>query len=397
MSVRKRVWQNAEGHACEAWVADYVDNAGKRRQKTFRKKKDADNFVAHAHVEVRAGVHVADAASVTVGAAGELWIAAKERAGREATTIVQYRQHLDLHITPFLGSAKLTALAVPLIRNFEDGLIDGGRSPALTRKIMVSLSSLLADALERGLVARNVAREMRSRRGAADHRAERRAKGRLRVGVDIPTPDEVRAILGALEGRWRPLLIVAFFTGMRASELRGLAWDGVDLRRGIIRVHQRADRFKKIGKPKSEASDREIPLPPIAINTLREWKLVATKSDLGLVFPDLKGEPQAHRPIVADGYGPAQVRAKVTKLARDGSLVAKYPGLHSARHWFASWCINRKTDGGLELLPKIVQERLGHASITLTMDTYGHLFPRADDGEELALAEARLFGGSPNR
>ena len=70
----------------------------------------------------------------------------------------------------------------------------------------------------------------------------------------------------------------------------------------------------------------------------------------------------------------------------------KYPGPHSLRHFYASWCINRRVDGGLELPAKVVQERLGHSSIVMTMDTYGHLFPRSDDGSELAAAERALLG-----
>ena len=70
----------------------------------------------------------------------------------------------------------------------------------------------------------------------------------------------------------------------------------------------------------------------------------------------------------------------------------KYTSLHSLRHFYASWCINRRTDGGLELPLKIVQARLGHSSITLTADTYGYLFPRGDDGTELAAAERVLLG-----
>jgi len=69
----------------------------------------------------------------------------------------------------------------------------------------------------------------------------------------------------------------------------------------------------------------------------------------------------------------------------------KYGGLHALRHFYASWCINRKADGGLELPAKVVQERLGHSSILMTMDTYGHLFPRGDDGAELANAERALL------
>ena len=83
------------------------------------------------------------------------------------------------------------------------------------------------------------------------------------------------------------------------------------------------------------------------------------------------------------------------KPARDESgkpiVAAKY-GRHSLRHFYASWCINRRIDGGLELPLKIVQARLGHASIQMTADTYGHLFPRGDDGAELAAAERAFLG-----
>jgi integrase len=100
---------------------------------------------------------------------------------------------------------------------------------------------------------------------------------------------------------------------------------------------------------------------------------------------------------------PIEIKAGVTVPAvdKDGAptvdrkgkpvVTAKYTGLHAFRHFFASWCINRKADGGLELPPKVVQERLGHSSIGMTMDVYGHLFPRGDDGTELAAAAAHLF------
>jgi integrase len=70
---------------------------------------------------------------------------------------------------------------------------------------------------------------------------------------------------------------------------------------------------------------------------------------------------------------------------------AKYSGLHSLRHFYASWCINPSARGGLGLSPKEVQERLGHSSITMTMDVYGHLFPKTDDLTALAAAEERLL------
>ncbi|MGN6102644.1 MAG: hypothetical protein ACTHOR_16000 [Devosia sp.] len=175
MSVRKRRWVT-NGLVHEGWQADYFDQAGKRRRKMFGLKKEAEAFLVTARSEVREGVHVADTETVTVAEAGELWIAAKVRAGRERATTGQYRQHLDLHIAPFIGSTKLTSLNVPSVRAFEEKLRDEGRSPAMVRKVLVSLGSLLSDAQERGLIARNVVRDMRGRRRAADSRAEKRAR-----------------------------------------------------------------------------------------------------------------------------------------------------------------------------------------------------------------------------
>ncbi|MCO6386216.1 site-specific integrase [Aliihoeflea sp. 40Bstr573] len=397
MSVRKRTWTTPKGEERSAWVVDYTDTAGKRRLKSFKLKKKADEFAATASVEVREGIHVADSASATVKQAGAFWITSAESAGLERTTVDSYQSHLKLHITPFIGDLKLTALNIPAVRQFEDQLRDGGRSQAMVRKVMVSLGSLLADAQERGLTGRNVVRDIRGRRKGGDRRQEKRQKGRLKVGVDIPTREEVKAIVGVLEGRWRPLLLTAIFTGLRASELRGLRWKDVDLDKRVIHVHQRADRFNEIGKPKSISGERAVPAPPMVISALREWKLACPKGKADLVFPNGLGKVEQLNNIVRRGFQPAQVAADVAdetgETDKDGNpiSVARYKGLHALRHFYASWCINRPADGGLGLPPKVVQERMGHSSITMTMDVYGHLFPRGDDAEELAAAEAALL------
>jgi integrase len=338
-------------------------------------------------VEIRDGVHVADSASATVKAAGDLWVYSAENAGLERTTTESYSLHLRQHIVPFIGQTKLSALSVASVRAFEDALREAGRSPAMVRKILVSLGSLLGDAQERGLVARNVVRDMRGRRKGTERRQEKRQKGRLKVGVDIPTRAEIKAIVEALDGRWRPLLMTAIFSGLRASELRGLRWGDVDFAVREIRVHQRADRFNKIGPPKSVSGERSVPVPPLVVNTLREWRLACPKGDLDLVFPNGSGNVEQLNNIVRRGLKPAQVAAGVTV---DGK--AKYPGIHALRHFFASWCINRVQDGGLGLPAKVVQGRLGHSSIVMTLDVYGHLFPRGDDADELAAAERSLLG-----
>jgi integrase len=398
MSVRKRHWMNSARERMEAWVVDYRDAKGTRRLKTFDRKKDADAFAATTKVEVREGTHVAERESTTVKKAGGLWLAGGEVAGLERTTIEQRRQHLDLHISPFLGSMLLSKLNVPNVRAFEDRLRQEGRSPAMVRKVLASLGSILADAQERGLSSRNSVRDIRiRRRRGADGQHERRGKGRLKVGVDIPTREEIKAIVEALSGRWRPFLLTAIFTGLRASELRGLRWSDVDFAKREIRVHQRADRFNSIGRPKSAAGERSVPIPPIIVNALREWKLGCPKGDLGLVFPNGNGNVESHANIVNRGLIPVQLAAGVTIESDEGDgegepiLLAKYTGLHALRHFYASWCINRREDGGLGLPAKVVQERLGHSSIVMTMDVYGHLFPRGDDAEELAAAETALL------
>ena len=97
------------------------------------------------------------------------------------------------------------------------------------------------------------------------------------------------------------------------------------------------------------------------------------------MFPNGVGRVDSHANIVNRGFIPVQIAAGVTV---DGK--AKYTGLHSLRHLYASWCISRRIDDGLELPLKLVQARLGHASVQKKADRYGHLFPSGDDGSELA-------------
>jgi len=388
MSVRKREWVTRSGEQREAWVTAYTDAQGTRHIKTFDRKKDADAFHANVKVDVGKGIHVAPSKSITVAEGCRLWLETGTAHGLERTTLDSYRQHASLHIIPLLGSVKLSALTTAAIRDFEDKLRAGAHtdkkvSPVMTKRVLTSLGSMLADAQERGLVAQNVVRNLRSGRRGKD---TKRQNGKLKVGVDIPTREEIRALVEHLSGRWRPLLLTAIFTGLRASELRGLTWADVDLKRGELHVRQRADRYGVMGKPKSHAGERTVPLSPLVVNTLREWKAKCPKGTLGLVFPNGAGNIENHQNILQRGFFPAQVAGGI---ATKGD--AKYTGLHALRHFYASWCINRRADGGLELPLKNVQERLGHSTIVLTSDRYGHLFPRGDDGSELAAAEKLLL------
>src|SRR5262245_48332073 len=180
MSVRKRRWTTAKGEKREAWLVDYRDSHGDRCSETFERKKDADARQAEIAVDLRAGVHVAHSKSETVGEASEDWLAASREL--ERSTVKQYREHVDYHIVPFIGGLKLSELNAPAVRRFELKLRDEGRSPAMVRKILRSLGSILSDAQELGNAQRNPVRELHRRRGQRGRGKEKRQK--LKVGVD---------------------------------------------------------------------------------------------------------------------------------------------------------------------------------------------------------------------
>jgi integrase len=355
---------------------------------------------------VREGTHVPDSATVTVTEAGKLWIKVAERGDDEReplerATVVQYKQHLSLHIEPFLGRTKLSQISTPLVRKFASDLRAAGRSATMVKYVVRSLGALIAEAQEAGLISRNPVRDLRR------NRKDRRQEGRehkLKSGFDYPTPEEISAMIRAADQHWRPLLLTAVFTGMRASELRGLRLEDIDLTNAEIRVRQRADKYGQIGRLKSRSATRTIPLPSLLVRELREWKLRCAKGPLGLAFPNGVGNIETLGNIVTRGFQPILVKAGVTAPVLDEEgrptfdengepvVTAKYTGLHVLRHYFASWCINRVKDGGRELPLKVVSELMGHSSIGITANVYGHIFPRRDDSAALDKAAGLLFG-----
>jgi integrase len=433
MAIRERTWTSG-GKEKTAWVCEYFDSTRKWRLKTFKTKKEAQAFEATVRVDIRHGRHVADSASVTIEEAGKLWIETGEKNGLVESSIRQCRQHLDHIKASPIGSTKLSKLTVPVVRSFEEWLRANGRSPALTKKVLSSLGSIVADAMERGLAAHNPVREMRKVRKNRRTKAARERNKRLEVGVDIPTPAEIRAIIKAANVYRRAFFATAALCGLRASELRGLPWSNVDFAKSVIRVTQRADKWGTIDVPKSEAGEREVPMPPPVVSALREWKLQCARRDTGkkdangepikelhFVFPNGKGHVESHENIVQRHWMPLQIVAGLSVpapdkggspvrepiLGEDGKpvigsdgapvmrevLCAKYGRkLHSLRHFFCSWCAARPQDGGLGLPLKTVQVRMGHSTLAMTADRYGHLFPSTDDAEVLSAGARALMG-----
>jgi integrase len=393
-SIRKRTWRNKDG-AQTAWVADYFDQSGKRHIKTFKTKKEADAWLVNARGEVQRGMHTPESTSITVAEAAELWVETSELERLERSTLRQYRNHVDLHIKPSrIGTEKLARLSTPAIEAFRDDLLRKSSRP-MARKVLTSLKSILSEAQRRGLSAYNPATPVK-----VD--AKKREKPKLVVGRDIPSKEEIQTILSKATGRWRPFFITAVFTGMRASELRGLTWDDVDFERKVAHVRQRANLWGEIGAPKSAAGEREIPMSPMVVNVLKEWRLVCPRAaqsedvepQLYLVFPNGNGRVESHANIANRGFYALQLKAAMVvpdaeERDEDGNPVmkAKY-GLHALRHFFASWAIERGFS------PKRLQALLGHSSIQMTFDVYGHLFPSLeDDHAKFAAGELAIVGG----
>jgi len=263
----------------------------------------------------------------------------------------------------------------------------------MATRVLRSLSGIIAEAQRRGLVAQNVCAGVTVRRSK-----------REKPKIEIPTKAELGAIIEAARAagdpQALPLMLVTIFTGLRASELRGLGWPAVDLKGCTITVERRADAKGILGPPKSAAGYRTLPLAPAAAAALREWKLRAPKNDLGLIFPAARKKPVSHAVLMKNLVGPIQVAAGVATpiVDHDGQPALDDKGqprmapryaLHAFRHAAASLWIEQRVS------PKRIQTWLGHSSIQVTFDTYGHLFEQAEaDAAIMGAVELEVFGAA---
>jgi integrase len=372
MSVREKM-VTVRGEQVKFWIADYADGTGHRHQRRFKTKKEAAAHHDQLKTVIRAGQHVALPHDLTIAGAADKWLKKIAADGRERATLKTYKEH-TAHILRRIGTQKLAKMTKGHVEAFRDGMLEGDKalSRDMAGKVLTSLKGILkangVSHLGDNITVKNA----------------KRRKLKLEAGRDIPTPDEVaRLVKVAKPGRIRTLVMTAASTGLRASELRGLRWSDVDLKAGEIHVRQRADRFNQIGPPKSEGSARTVPIGPEVAHALKEWKIANAKH--AYVFSTGTGTIDNHSNVLRSFETVQTAAGMVDKAGKP-----KY-GMHALRHFFASWCINSRASGGRELPVKEVQTLLGHSSITMTLDVYGHLFPRRDDRNELEASERRLF------
>ncbi len=385
-------WTTAKGKKRTAWQVRYKDRSGRRRAEQFPTKAEADDFAATITSGVRAGTHVHDRDTITVAQACERWLSAcaRGRNGREPVepwTLKVYDQFVRLHIGPALGGAMLNNLTPSRVREFRDiDMLGAGKSRYLTSKILTALSAICADAVADELLGVNPCTGIRLV-----------SNKRLKEEVTIPTKDQIRAIMAiaerwaggdtsvTVEGkrgpmlfkaritRWRALWWYTFLrmlitTGCRSSELRGAPWDALSGKRFSVR--QRADYQGTLGPPKSAAGWRDLDLDDGMLEALERWRPVAPKSKANLIFSGRGGLPEPLSNISKRLWFPMLREAGIARVVQTekGERHEAPFTIHDLRHFHASLMIEANMDA------KPLQEHMGHSSIKVTMDIYGHLF-----------------------
>jgi integrase len=391
-TIRKRRWRTARGEQKEAWRVSYTDVNGERWHKQFDLKRDADAYRVQVEGELANGIHIPDAASVTVSRAADIWIASCEAAGCDRGTLKTYREIVNRHIRPHLGNEKLSRVSSPRVIEFRDAMM-ATRSHAMASKAVRHLSMILAEAMRRGLVGKNAAREVKVKRPRGDKRQ------RLARRAEIPPIEHLRAMLEAANRLSnedpRPAVVVrvVMLAGLRASEVRGLSWQHVDLKAPSLTIAQRADRWCEIGPPKSDAGHRTVPIGPSLATNLKAWKLRCRQSPLNLMFPNSRGGVIDQKSFIAL-FLKVQIAAGLAidtgrQDAKGRVIWRPRYGWHDLRHVAASNWLN----DGIDL--KRLQTWIGHENIQLTIDVYGHLI--VDEKKDAALAasaEAALLGSA---
>lgn len=358
------------------------DQAGTKRQKWvggFRTRRDAENALNEALNRVRVGTW-ADPGRQTLGDYLDTWLIAV-KPGLANSTWASYSNVLSAWVVPRLGRTRLAALtAADLNRVYAELLKDGGRTgrPLSNRSVRYAhtiVGRALADAVEWGLLPRNPARSAKP------------PKERTKE-MTVWTAQEVHRFLDAMRGdRLYALWALLLTTGLRRAEVAGLRWSDVDLEAARIAVqHTRVTVEYKVqeSEPKTARSRRSVALDLPTVDLLRrhreaqlEERLVAGPlwQESKLVFVREDGV----------GYHPQRITQMFQRLA--GEAGVPVIRLHDLRHTAATVAL------AAGVHPKVVQERLGHTSIGITLDTYSHVVEGMQD-DAAARVGSIIFGGA---
>lgn len=283
------------------------------------------------------------------------WLETLVRPRVRPNTLANYEWYVEKYLAPDLGSKPIGTLSARQVRLYLDSLRHRGLGDRTVQYVHATLRAALEDAVREELLAKNVAKLVRVPR----------PKPRDVVPLSV---EEVRRLFGHhKDDRLLPMLVVFAVLGLRRSEVLGLKWSDVDLDRGtmqVVRGLQRIDGKLVEMETKTQRSRRTIPLPSIVVDVLREHQKRQEEDRLalaerwptsGYVFTSSVGTP----------IDPRNCTRLVQKACRDAGV--RVVRLHDFRHG----CISVLLDVGVP--PRTAMEIVGHTTLEMTMNVYGHV------------------------
>jgi integrase len=350
-----------QGQGRPRWRARYRDPAGRERSKSFTRRVDAERFLVSIEDAKLRGAYVDPAAGrVPFSEWAERWYLTT--AALRHTTRRDYRKLLDQQVLPAFVGDSLAGIDALAVREWVADLVAGGLSARRARKAHAVLSQVLGSAVEGGRLSRNIAAGIKLPKVQ-------------RTEMRFLDADQVETLAEVIDPRYGTLIRFAAYSGMRPSELTALRIGRLDLLRGTTRVVEAAPevdgRLHWGGVKTHEA--RTVRLPR------------SVAEELGA---DLTGRPRDAEALVftAPLGGPLRPHTWVTNFFKPALRVAGLPEalrLYDLRHTCASLLIAQ----GASIKP--VQAQLGHATASITLDTYGHLFPSEMEALADRLEQAR--------
>ncbi len=338
------------------------------------RKSDAQKRLNELLVNLEKGIYTPPG-RLTLGEYLRRWLKDYVQPNLSPRTAEGYEHICNHYFLPSLGNIKLGGLRPEHLQHYQSEKLSGGLSAQTVRHHYMVLHRALQTAVEWGLLARNPADAVKPPHAQA-------------VEMQTWDEDDIGSFLEAARPTpYFALFHTAFFTGMRRSELLALRWCDLDLLLCQAYVTRSLHVLKGgrvvVRQPKTAKGKRMIALSPLAVSVLREHQekqrldramLRISLKDADLVFSDFEGKPLL----------PNTVTHAWIKLVRRTGL--KPIRLHDARHSHASILLRQGVH------PKIVQERLGHASIQVTLDTYSHVAPGLQEAAAARFDQAFIAG-----
>ncbi len=307
---------------------------------------------------------------LTVASLIERWLASWANNLRPIS-VQRYRDCADKFIIPAIGQMDIGKVRPVNIRGILDAMAARGSGSRQRLYVFQTIRRCFNVAVKLELMARNPCASVDS------PKVPRRQIAAL-------TPEQANGIIAAVHGtRWEALFMLALSTGLRMGELFALAWDDVDFDRGILMVRHSLEEIKgrlTIKEPKSDSGRRSIRLDPKDVAILREHRQrLGQLAFEAYVFVDTNGGLLRQSNFSRTVWYPVRKAAGIEHVR-----------FHDLRHSAASFMLR----AGIH--PKIAQERLGHSTIRLTLDTYSHLLPDSQNEAAGAFHRSRGDGKSAN-